>query len=235
FAMENSDVVTSVSEYLKQETIKTFNLEKEIQVIHNSINPDKYCDQSIECNRHYFSPNNEKLLLHISNFRPVKRVPDVIKIAAKVMEKVPVKLIMVGDGPDRHEAENLARKFKIDQHVHFLGKQSSVKQFISIADLLIFPSENESFGLAALEAMVCGLPVIGSDSGGLPEVVDDGQNGFLSQPGDIQKMANDTIKLLTDDQLYNSFSQAAKQCSLERFNASNIVPKYEKLYQNLIK
>ena len=234
FSMENSDAITTVSNYLKEETISTFKLKKEINVIHNFINPEKIRGTNIPCKKSYFSPNNEKIMIHVSNFRKVKRLEDVIEIANRVIKKTPSKLILIGDGPERVKAENLARDLGITENVSFLGKQSDVWRFYKLADVLLFPSQRESFGLAALEALCFGVPVIAARSGGIPEVVVDGKCGFLSELGDVEKMANDTLRILTNEELYQQFRAYACEYSSTNFNSDFIIEKYEKVYQTAL-
>ena len=229
FAMESSDVVTTVSEYLKEKTIDTFQLQKEIDVIHNFINPDQF-----EYKKCQFSDYDRPVLVHVSNFRKVKRIPDVIRVTAEVLKKKDVMLLMIGDGPERQQAENLCRELEICDHVKFLGKQLNVLQLLHSADIFLFPSERESFGLAALEAMICCKPVIASRSGGIPEVVFHGETGFLSEVGDIKDMARNVLRLLDDKDLYQKMASTSKEKALKLFHSDSIIPKYEAIYQKLL-
>ncbi len=234
FAIEQSDSVTAVSQYLKDKTIQEFETKNNIEVIHNFVNCDLYCKNPNEGFRRSFAPDGEKLLVHLSNFRPVKRVMDVMEIFARVREKVPSKLLLMGDGPDRTAAETLAHKKGIHQHTFFLGKQENVEQTLGIADVLLLPSEMESFGLAALEAMACEAPPVASRVGGVPELITHGVDGFLADPGDIQRMADYAIQLLRNAALHAEVSQAARQTALKRFCASLIIPRYEELYRRVL-
>ena len=233
FSINNSDVVTAVSEDLKKETLASFSISKEVKVIPNFIDFDLHQDKFDEKLLKGFAPNGEKVLVHISNFRPVKRVGDVIKIFAKIRAQIPVKLLMVGDGPDRESAEYLCREYGYCNDVKFLGKSNDVSQILTISDLFILPSEKESFGLVALEAMALSVPVISSDTGGLSEVNLDGLTGFTSPVGDVSKMANDAINLLTDDILYKELSLNAFKVA-QSFDIKNILPLYEAAYKEAL-
>jgi N-acetyl-alpha-D-glucosaminyl L-malate synthase BshA len=234
YSINHSDAVTTVSEYLKKETIKTFQPEIPIHVIPNFVaehpTPPRLCENL----RQKLSPNNEPILIHISNFRPVKRVLDVIEIANLVLESFPIRLVMVGDGPERFAAERLAREYQIADRVMFLGKQEEVYLLLSTADIFLMPSELESFGLAALEAMSCGLPCITSNAGGLVEVNEHGLSGFVAPVGDIQKMSEYILKLLNDPALKKKISFQAKKHALQNFNTDIILPKYQRLYEQVL-
>lgn len=232
FAMEQSDAVTSVSRYLKDKTYEAIGVDTPIHVIHNFIDPEP---GDLECERENFARDDEKLMIHISNFRPVKRIPDVIEVAERVMKQTNARLLMIGDGPDRSKAEDLCRKYDICERVLFLGKQSDVRRLLNIGDAFLFPSESESFGLAALEAMCQGNAVIASNAGGIPEVVVDGENGYLSNIGDVDKMAADTIRLFNDEALLRRFKQSAIQHSHHVFNADRIIPEYIQLYEAVLR
>jgi N-acetyl-alpha-D-glucosaminyl L-malate synthase BshA len=234
FSIEKSDSVTAVSKYLKDKTIEFFNTEKEIEVIYNFIEdlPDqkKKCDEL----RHKVAPNGEKIISHLSNFRPVKRVEDVISVAHKVSQQIPVKVMMIGDGPERSKAESLARDLNIAEHVVFLGKQDNVYLLLSSSDVFIMPSNLESFGLAALEAMVCGIPCITSNAGGLVELVKDGISGYTANVGDVDDMAEKTLKLLKDPKLLAQLSESSRHYALENFHEEKIIPQYIRLYEKVL-
>ncbi len=234
FSMEHSDAVTAVSDFLKEETYRAFGCRDcEIDVIPNFVSPVEYYPSIDERNKHgRLAPPNCKVLAHISNFREVKRVPDVIRVFAQVREKVPAVLFLAGDGPQRPETEAEAERLGVTSDVLFLGKVDAVGDLLRAADLYLLPSALESFGLSALEAMACGVPVIGSRVGGLGEVVSDGTTGYLAQIGDVDDMADKATHLLSDDALYAEFRSAA----IERarlFYPERVVPQYEALYERL--
>lgn len=233
FSIDKSDGVTAVSHFLKKATYENFEIEKDIRVIHNFVDTQRFYRQNKVHFKQMIARQGEKLLIHTSNFRKVKRVGDVVKIFAKVLEHVPAKLLMVGDGPERPMAEDLARKLNIMPHIMFLGSQDAVEEIYSIGDVFLLPSESESFGLAALEAMACSMPVIASRSGGLPELVVEGETGFTSPVGDIEKMAMDTIYLLSDDERWKLFSERAYKHA-QNFSIESIVPAYETYYQEVL-
>lgn len=230
FVINNSNAVTAVSESLKQDTYANFNTKREITVIPNFIEPELYGTPDGTFKREMFAQNGEKLLIHISNFRPVKRVEDVVKIFHKVKLMVPAKLLLVGDGPDRHKIEAYCRENQTCDCVKFLGKMKVTEQVLSVGDVFILPSETESFGLAALEAMAAGLPVISSNTGGLPEINIHGFTGYLSKVGDVEDMANNTLKIFENQQL---FKENCLKHSL-KFSTATILPEYEKLYSRLL-
>jgi N-acetyl-alpha-D-glucosaminyl L-malate synthase BshA len=234
FSIEKSDGVTAVSDFLKKDTIDHFGIENEIQVIPNFVDTERFQPHDKDHFRKMIATHGEKLLVHTSNFRRVKRIKDVIKVFARVKEQVPAKLLMVGDGPERGPAEDFCREMKLCDHIIFLGNQNAVEEIYSVGDLFIIPSGSESFGLSALEAMSCGVPVISSNAGGLPEVVVDGKNGFVSPIGDVDKMAADSLSLLQDDDKWEAFSLAARQHA-EQFTRNAIVPQYEAYYSRVIK
>ena len=233
FSINNSDGVTAVSEYLKNATYDHFQIKREIEVIYNFIDFDRF--KKIDKNhfKKAIAPNNEKIVVHISNFRKVKRVEDVILIFEKVFRKVPAKLLLIGDGPERRHMEELCRKFKMCDETIFLGKQDAVEEILAVADLFLIPSASESFGLAALEAMACEVPVISSNAGGLPEVNIHGQTGFLCDVGDVEMMADYAIQILKDDELQKRFAQNALNHA-KRFSIDKILPAYESYYQSVI-
>lgn len=235
FSIEKSDVVTAVSDYLRDETYRAFGCNNcGVEVIHNFIDPrvferDKYPPP--------FPPEQRagrKVLMHTSNFRAVKRVRDVVKIFASVRSRMPAMLVMVGDGPERVEAEDEARDLGVHADVHFLGKIDSVAPLLAGADLFLLPSQTESFGLSALEALACGVPVIASDVGGLPEVVRHGETGFLRPVGDVDAMAADAIALLSDDGRWREMSRAAELDARSRFAEQDVVAQYEALYRRAV-
>ncbi|NMH29029.1 N-acetyl-alpha-D-glucosaminyl L-malate synthase BshA [Flavobacterium silvaticum] len=234
FSINKSDIVTSVSQSLKDDTYRHFNIRKEIHVIPNFIELDKNMkDPSISCRRSVMANENERILTHISNFRKIKRIPDVIKIFNEVQKQLPAKLMMVGDGPERAKAEKLCQKYGISDKVIFFGNSNEIDQILSYTDLFLLPSETESFGLAALEAMVWGIPVISSNSGGLPEVNFDGISGYLSDVGDVDAMAANAIKILGNETIYQKFRKNAREVA-SQFNIDKILPLYEALYEEAL-
>ena len=234
FSINKSDIVTSVSQSLKDDTYKLFNIKKEIHVIPNFIELDKIRNESqISCHRSVMAKKEERIVTHISNFRKVKRIPDIIKIFYKIQEKIPAKLMMVGDGPEKVKAEQLCKELGIEEKVIFFGNSSEIDQILSYSDLFLLPSETESFGLAALEAMAWSVPVISSNSGGLPEVNFDGISGYLSNVGDVDSMAENALKILTDDATLIKFRESALEIA-QQFDIKKILPLYEALYHEAI-
>ena len=234
FSINKSDIVTSVSQSLKDDTYKLFNIKKEIHVIPNFIELDKIRNESqISCHRSVMAKKEERIVTHISNFRKVKRIPDIIKIFYKIQEKIPAKLMMVGDGPEKVKAEQLCKELGIEEKVIFFGNSSEIDQILSYSDLFLLPSETESFGLAALEAMAWSVPVISSNSGGLPEVNFDGISGYLSNVGDVDSMAANALKILTDDATLARFRGSALEIA-QQFDIKKILPLYEALYHEAI-
>ncbi len=234
FSINKSDIVTSVSQSLKDETNKLFNIKKEIHVIPNFIELDKIRNESqISCHRSAMAKKEERIVTHISNFRKVKRIPDIIKIFYKIQQKIPAKLMMVGDGPEKSRAEQLCKELSIQDKVIFFGNSNEIDQILSYSDLFLLPSETESFGLAALEAMAWSVPVISSNSGGLPEVNFDGISGYLSNVGDIDSMAENALKILFDDATLAQFRESALGVA-QQFDIKNILPLYEALYLEAI-
>jgi N-acetyl-alpha-D-glucosaminyl L-malate synthase BshA len=234
FSINKSDYVTSVSQSLKDDTLKLFNIKNEIQVIPNFIELDKnQYDPSVPCQRSVMANDNERIITHISNFRKVKRIPDIIKIFYKIQKEIPAKLMMVGDGPEKEKAEKMCRKLGIQDKVIFFGNSNEIDRILCLTDLFLLPSETESFGLAALEAMACGVPVISSNSGGLPEVNLDGVSGYLSDVGEIGEMAKNALKILREDAVLTEFKKNALHVA-ETFDIKNILPIYEALYLKAI-
>ena len=233
YAINMSDIVTVVSKDLKNETLAHFNIKKEINVISNFIDYSLYEQNQNLILRNSFASNNEAIITHISNFREVKRVEDVIKIFYQVNKRKKAQLLMIGDGPDRSKCENLARKLGIYKKIKFLGKLKVIEDLLAISDIFLLPSQTESFGLVALEAMASNTAVVSSNSGGLPEVNIDGVTGFLSDVGDINKMSNDICYLIANSDLLNLFKSNALKHA-KKFDLNNILPKYEEVYNKLI-
>lgn len=234
FSINHSDAVTTVSNSLKEDTLRLFNIKKNIEVIYNFIDFEQQQSWSSEdCIRDTLAAPQEKILTHVSNLRPVKRVLDVVKIFDKVQKEIPSKLILVGDGPDKEKADLLAKELGINDKILFLGKSDEIRKILCLSDLFLLPSETESFGLAALEAMAGKTPVISSNTGGLPEVNIHGVTGFLSNVGDIDDMAKNAIILLSDEKKLEKFKEQAFN-EAHRFSMEMILPKYEKMYQRVI-
>jgi N-acetyl-alpha-D-glucosaminyl L-malate synthase BshA len=233
FAINKSDAVTAVSQSLRLDTYKLFGINREIEVIPNFINIEKLDFPNKEETRKEYAPNGEKILVHISNFRPVKRVLDVVEIFARVRAEMPAKLLFVGDGPDRTKAEALCRELKICDDVIFLGSVKNPTEALSVADLFLLPSESESFGLAALEAMACEVPVISTNTGGLPEVNRHGVTGMMSHVGDVEDMAKNAKYLLSDETRLVKFKLKARERAIE-FSIEKILPQYEALYNSVL-
>lgn len=235
YAINRSDAVTTVSTWLKDMTIKEFGTTRPIDVIPNFVDETKFRRGLTPCKRGTYAPNGEKILLHISNFRPVKRVDDVVRIFARVRQQMPAVLLMIGDGPERERAQNVARELGVAASVHFLGKQESIEVFMSCADCFIFPSEYESFGLAALEAMACEMPVVASATGGLPEVIQDGETGYLAPLGDVEMMAEKALRVVRDPVLAARIGKAAREMVHQKYLPGAIVPMYEDVYENALR
>ncbi|KXK43280.1 MAG: N-acetyl-alpha-D-glucosaminyl L-malate synthase BshA [Chitinophagaceae bacterium] len=234
FSINESDAITAVSENLKQETLSYFKITKEIHVIPNFVDIKRFTHLNKEHFKKMIVPHGEKILTHVSNFRKVKRVEDAIKTFFKVKQKVPSKLLMIGDGPERQAAEALCRELGTCDDIRFLGKQEKLEEILSITDLFLLPSAYESFGLAALEAMGCQVPVISSNAGGIPEINIHGVTGYLAEVGDVDTMANYCIELLSDNEKLLTFKKnALKQA--QNYNIEKIIPYYEALYQSLVK
>jgi N-acetyl-alpha-D-glucosaminyl L-malate synthase BshA len=233
FSINKSDAVTSVSQNLKEDTQRLFNTKKEIKVVPNFIDIDKYKNNYKECNRTLLALPTERIITHVSNFRPVKRIADVIEIFYRIQKELPAKLMMVGEGPERKEAEQLCETYNIEDKVVFLGNSSEVDKILCFSDLFLLPSQTESFGLAALEAMASGVPVISSDSGGIPEVNIQGISGFLSPVGAIDEMAQNALKILKEDAVLKTFKKGA-QDTATKFDIHKIVPFYEAIYEEAL-
>ena len=234
FSIEKSDGISSISDYLREQTVQVFGIRNEIRVIKNFVNCDIYHPDEAKTGAAVYAPPGEKLLLHLSNFRPVKRVLDCVRILAEVRKSVPAHLLMAGDGPDRSPAEHLARELKVERHVSFLGKQNHVERLIPLAHVLLMPSELESFGLVALEAMACGVVPVATRVGGVPELVTDGEDGYLEAVGDIPAQAARVVQLLTDDDLHYRMRKAGRWNASERFCSEKIIPQYEKYYSDVV-
>jgi N-acetyl-alpha-D-glucosaminyl L-malate synthase BshA len=233
FSINESDAITAVSQNLRDETYNNFKIEKEIKVIQNFVDVKRFRKKPIDAFRRVIAPHNEKVVLHASNFRKLKRVTDVVKVFAALNKKVPSKLLFVGDGPERPAAESLARDLGIYDETRFVGRQEQIEEVLAISDLFILPSDYESFGLAALEAMAAGVPVISSNAGGLPEVNIEGETGYLADVGDVETMSIRAIELLSDENKLNKFkTKAAAHARL--YDIETIVPRYEALYNRFL-
>ncbi|MFN8143051.1 MAG: N-acetyl-alpha-D-glucosaminyl L-malate synthase BshA [Bacteroidia bacterium] len=233
FAINQSDAVTSVSRDLMEDTYQNFQVDKKIDVIPNFIDLRRFNKQRKDHFRRAVAPGNEKLIVHASNFRPVKRVSDVIQVFNRVVQKIPSKLLLIGDGPDRGKIEKECRESAACEHIRFLGKLEAVEEILSIGDLFILPSETESFGLAALEAMACQVPVISTNTGGIPELNVQGVTGFMSNVGDVDDMAKNAIYVLENDERLLKFKHQALEHA-KSFDIKNILPQYEALYERVI-
>ncbi len=235
FSVEQSDGVTAVSEYLRQETHRAFECDKlDIRVVPNFVDPEIYRPDQEDGSLRALAPNGEKIVMHISNFRKVKRVDDVVRIFSKIRPEVASKLVFIGDGPERAAATELASTLGVLEDIVFLGKLESVAELLSCADLFLLPSEQESFGLVALEALASGVPVVGTGGSGLAEVVDHGVTGFLHPVGAVEEMAASSVALLTDPDLWTSFGRAARSAAVDRYSARLIVPMYERFYEEVL-
>ena len=233
FSIEKSDGITAISDYLRQQTVDVFGVANEIRVIKNFVNCDLYKPDRDKAQANCYASNGEKLLIHVSNFRPVKRVLDCVRILAEVLRHTDALLLMVGDGPERGPAEHLARELGVERHVSFLGKQNHVERIIPLAHVLLMPSELESFGLVSLEAMACGVPPVATRVGGVPELITDGVDGYLEAPGDIVAQAAHVVALLTDEELHDRVSTAARHTATQRFCTDRIIPLYERYYEEV--
>ncbi len=230
FSINKSDAVTCVSESLKRDTLRLFDIKKEIQVVTNFIDLVKHEHKFVDCQRSLLAEDHEKIISHISNFRAVKRIPDIIKVFNNIQKEIPSKLMMIGEGPEKEPAEQLVKELGIEDRVLFLGNSYEIDRILCYSDLFMLPSETESFGLSALEAMASGVPVISTNSGGLPEVNIQGVSGYLSNVGDIEDMSKNAIHILSDETRLNQFKANARK-EAEKFDLHQIVPQYEKIYE----
>ena len=234
YALQQSDGVTAVSKFLKKATIETFDFD-DVEVIPNFICPKHYVKLDDSPLRRQLAPNGEKLLVHVSNFRPVKRPIDCIEIFARVKEEFhDVRLVMVGDGPERSAAKYRAESLGVGEDTVFVGKKGNIADYLGVSDIFLLPSELESFGLAALEAQACELPVIATRIGGIPEVVNDGERGYLSDIGDVEKMAANTLRLLRDDEMRRAFGTRGREISVQRYSTQAIIPQYISFYEQVL-
>ena len=234
FSIEQSDGVTAISHYLKQRTLEEFDIKRPIEVIPNFVNCELYCRKPDPEMRAEWAPDGEPIIMHLSNFRPVKRITDVVEMFAIVREKMRAKLVLIGDGPDRGAAEYLVRKKKLTRDVHFLGKQDRVYKFLSEADLFLLPSDMESFGLAALEAMACEVPVVATNVGGLPEVVEHGVDGYLFTPREVPIGARYALEILSQADRGRAMGQVARVNAKKKYCANDVIPLYEAYYRRVI-
>jgi N-acetyl-alpha-D-glucosaminyl L-malate synthase BshA len=236
FGINESDGVTAISEHLRERTRENLGITREIEVIRNFVNCDFYTRDAalVARQRPRYARPDEKLLVHLSNFRPVKRVTDVVEVFSRVVREVPARLLMIGDGPDRSAAEFLAMRLGVADRVEFVGKQENVNELLALSDLMIMPSELEAFGLAALEAMACRVPAIATRVGGIPELINDGENGLLYEVGDVDAMAKGAIALLSDPAKPETMAAAARKTAQEHFCASRIIPQYEAYYERIV-
>lgn len=233
FSINQSDAITAVSNNLREETYNTFIIEKEIEVIHNFVDVERFNRKPIDAFQKVIAPNGERIVVHASNFRKIKRVQDVVKIFQQIVKQIPAKLLLVGDGPERPMVEELARELDIVADIKFLGKQQDMEEIFAVTDLFLLPSEYESFGLAALEAMASGTAVVCSNAGGLPEIIEQGVCGYMANVGDIQAMSDFSLDILRDENRMAQF-QAAAQLQAQRFDIRNIIPIYERLYEKVV-
>jgi len=234
FSIEQSDGVTAISDYLLKQTLKEFDIKRPIEVIPNFVNCDLYTRVPNEAQRAQWAPNGEPILMHLSNFRPVKRITDAIEIFAIVRAKMPAKLVLIGDGPDRGAAEYLVRKKRLQKDVFFLGNQNAVYEKLSSADLFLLPSQLESFGLAALEAMACEVPVVATNVGGIPEVVTHGVDGYLVEPGDVKSAGQFALDTLARADRGREMGQLARKNAKSKFCANDVIPRYEGYYERVL-
>ena len=237
FGIEQSDGVTAISAHLRERTEAAFSTTNPIEVIRNFVNCDVYVREveKVSLLRPQYASRDERLLVHLSNFRPVKRVQDVVKVFAQVAREIPAQLMLIGDGPDRSLAEHLARQYKVQDRIHFVGKQDNVSELLPLADLMIMPSEMESFGLAALEAMACSVPTIGTRVGGVPELIEDGVNGCLFAVGDIDGMSQAALALLRDEDRLKTMAANGRRTAQDHFCTSRVIPLYESYYEEVLR
>ncbi len=237
YAIENSDGVTAISDYLREKTLQEFQVQRSIEVVPNFVNCDLYQplgEDERAAGRARYAPAGEKLLMHLSNFRPVKRVADAVAVFAQVVKEIPSHLLLVGDGPERPNAEYMVHTLGLQGRVHFLGKQDEVHRLLPLADLMLMPSTLEAFGLVALEAAACRVPTIATHQGGVPELVDDGVNGCLLPVGDVDGMARAAVGLLQDESALDAMATAARQTAQTRFCTTRIIPQYEAFYKQVL-
>jgi len=233
FSINQSDSITAVSKNLRDETFKTFCIEKDIEVIYNFVDVKRFNRKPIDAFRKVIAPNGERILLHASNFRKIKRVQDVVKVFYEVQKHIPAKLLFVGDGPERSTAEDLARELNISDEIRFVGKQEQMEDILAIADLFLLTSDYESFGLAALEAMAAGVPVVSTNAGGLTEININGETGYVANVGDVMTMSQQSLAILKDDKTLKGFKERAA-AHAKKFDIHTIVPQYEKLYEQFL-
>lgn len=233
FSINESDAITAVSQNLRDETFKHFKIHKDIEVIVNFVDVSRFNRKPIDAFKKVIAPNNERVFLHASNFRKIKRVQDIVKIFAAVNKVIPSKLLFVGDGPERSTAEDLARELGVCDEIRFVGKQEQMEDILAIADLFLLTSEYESFGLAALEAMAAGVPVVSTNAGGLGEIIVDGETGYMSNVGDVENMTRQAISIIKDDGILNIFKKKAL-AHARKFDITNVIPLYEKLYAKFL-
>lgn len=234
WAIEQSDAVTTVSGWLRDETRRTFDIENKIHVIHNFVDVNRFNGAAAQEFKSHFAPSGEKIIIHASNFRPVKRLHDVIEVFAKIAAEMPARLLLIGDGPERERAFQLARKLNVMDRTYFLGKQNMIERYYAIADLLLFPSEYESFGVTALEAMSCGLPVVATLGSGLGEVVEDGNTGFLRPVGDVNALSEACITILKNEQMAKDMGAEGRRRAVNCFQAQSITRSYMSLYDSVL-
>ncbi len=235
YSIQASDGVTAISHYLRERTLKEFDIPNCIKVIHNFVNCSQYQrDPGAAARRKEYAADGERILVHLSNFRPVKRLPDVIEIFDRVQKAVPARLLLIGDGPERSTAEWRVRQKSLQDRVHFLGKQDRVEEKLAVADLMLLPSELETFGLAALEAMACEVPTVASRVGGLPEVIDHGVTGFLAPVGDVDAMSRHALELLSDESRLREMGRRARDVAQTRFSSASIIAQYEEFYETVV-
>ncbi len=233
-SIEESDGVTSVSRYLKEKTLTNYHIDSDIEVINNFVDTELYkpiCNTKF---KNHIAPNGEKILIHTSNFRPVKRVCDTIKILEIVNKEIPTKLVLIGDGPDRSKCERSVKEKGLEKQVIFMGKQDGLEDLLSVGDIFLMPSQSESFGLAALEAMACGLPVISSSVGGLPELIVHNKTGYIAEFGDVDRMAKYTLELLRNEKKISSFAKYSRKRAVEQFDKKLIIPQYINYYEKVL-
>jgi N-acetyl-alpha-D-glucosaminyl L-malate synthase BshA len=233
FSINQSDAITAVSKNLRDETYNIFDINKEIEVIYNFVDVSRFHKKPIDAFRKVIAPNGERIMMHASNFRKIKRVLDIVRVFAEVNKSIPSKLLFVGDGPERPASEDLCRELGIYEQIRFVGKQEQMEDILAVADLFILPSEYESFGLAALEAMAAGVPLISTNVGGLPEININGKTGYLSEVGDVADMSLHAIEILGNDAVLSSFKKHAAE-QARKFDIHNIVPQYEALYNRFL-